>query len=111
LVISTILILDIYSSVTDAAASYRVLTREQERLVTAANDQEELNEQLQYYSSLEYQQQYAYDSLNLAHEGEQLFVVETEDRTIVQELEEEIDPILRDRHDLWWELVWELAKP
>jgi cell division protein FtsB len=100
--------LNIYFAIRDATNNYSLLKVEQERLEKVQTKNKELEEKLAYYSSLEYKERYARDSLNLVKPGEQIYVVETERREEYDLVEENPDPILKENNRLWWDVILEL---
>lgn len=102
-----VLIGDAYVSIDRAMKNYKSLALQEAKLQEEKKLGRELDEQLNYYASLEYKQRYAYDSLNLAREGEELYVVESREREQYSLDKPNPDPIKRDTPSLWWQLIWQ----
>lgn len=98
---------NIYHSIDDAIKNYKLLAIEEQKLNEVKKQGGELDEELDYYSSLEYKQRYAYDSLNLARGNEELFQVVTEERADYDLELNNPDPILKEEKDLWWEILFD----
>jgi hypothetical protein len=96
---------NIYFSISQAQKNYKLLEIEREKLATAQSQHDKLSSELEYYSSLEYQQRYAYDSLNLARSGEDLYLVETEERALYEPESTNPDPIAQENPQVWWQLL------
>ena len=99
-----------YSSIERAIRGSRLLEIERQKLEEEKRKAEELELELQYFSSLEYRQRYAYDSLNLARPGERIYNIEFGDRERYEISSYNPDPIQVDDHRKWWNTVFEIVK-
>jgi hypothetical protein len=105
-----ILMFDIYFSVQSAVENYKLLEFEEQRLQQTEEEASELSQEIEYYSSLEFRQRYAYDSLNLARAEERLYAVQTADRQQFEIEEVNSDPIAVEDEQLWWDLLFDEAR-
>jgi hypothetical protein len=106
IVVIITLSLDIYFSVKDAVKNYKLLAQEEQKLQEVLAESKELDEELDYYGSLEYKQRYAYDSLNLARENESIYLIETGGDIEYGAEKKNPDPIKRENKRFWWELLF-----
>jgi len=97
---------DIYIIITQATKNYKLLAQEQQKLDLVTQTNRKLDQDLSYYSSLEYRQRYAYDSLNLAKPGESLYIIDNSTRPDFQIKQEVVDPIAKDDPTGWWNLLF-----
>lgn len=95
----------IYYAVENAGKNYELLVAEQKKLADVRKTNEDLSHQAEYYASLEYKQRYAYDSLNLAREGERLYLIESRQREQYDLEKKNPDPVKSEDKRLWWELL------
>ncbi len=106
-ILAVILVFNIYSKLAEVPQNYAVMTAENERLQKAQEKKRELEQEIEYYSSLEYRRRYGYDSMNFAREGESIYLVNPGGREFVQLEETQPDPILREDNKIWWDLFWQ----
>lgn len=101
------LVFNIYVSVNSAVENYKLLAYERERLEDTREEGKELDQEIAYFSSLEYKQRYAYDSLNFARQGEELYHIETGKREGYELEEVNYDPVQKDNKSVWWQVLYE----
>jgi|GEM_PF-2323792 len=101
---------NIYNTVLQATASKQFLEQEQQKLLLEQQRNDQAEEDLKYFSSLEYQRRYAYDSLNLVAPGEKLYLIESNTRTKYFIDKKNTDPIQKENYQLWWQWLYNLMQ-
>ncbi len=105
--LAVILVFNIYAKLAEVPQNYAVMTAENDRLQKAREKKLELEQEIEYYSSLEYRRRYGYDSMNFAREGESIYLINPEGRSFVELEEHQPDPILRADNKIWWDIFWQ----
>ncbi len=96
-------------NISRARVSYAVLETENQRLLLAKAESAKLEQDLEYYSSLEYRKRYAYDSLNLARDGEEIYIIDGATRDDFSFEQVEVDPVKRNDSKYWWDFTVNLV--
>lgn len=96
-----------YQAVINAVQDYQTLGDTKEQLSELQADQQVLEQNLEYYRSVDFRERYAYDSLNLAKPGESVYLVETSSRVSYDLETENTDPIVLHERQLWWDLLFQ----
>ncbi len=102
------LIANIYASLVQAGQNYNTLVQEEEKLDKLRSRSSELQSSVDYFSSLEYKQRYAYDSLNMTRPGEQLYLVELSERESYELVRKNPEPIQEAETQQWWNYLKEM---
>lgn len=100
------LIGSIYNSVIQTAQNQQLLRQEKSKLELERVKSEKLAQQYEYYTSIEYRQRYAYDSLSLARPGEKLYSVEIEPREEYELQKKNPEPVRQGPEGDWWTLLF-----
>jgi cell division protein FtsB len=89
LIIIVTLTSNIYRAYNDGVRNLGRLKIEEEKLIKLQEENAKLNEEENYYKSIEFRKAYARDSLNLSKEGETLYLVirdENEEEAVEEDL-------------------------
>jgi hypothetical protein len=107
LVVLTILFsFNILQTINKAVDDYQVLSVERGKLAKIKGESNDLDKELGYYSSLDYRKQYAYDSLNLARDGESIYYIDLRDRKPLDLDKPNPDPVKRTDNKAWWNFLF-----
>ncbi len=97
---------NIYLNISKASQNYQVLDGEKQKLQEIKKQNEQYTHLSNYYDSLEYKQRYAYDSLGMVKKGEEIYIVEKDERENYEVEKANYDPIKKENKELWWDLIW-----
>jgi cell division protein FtsB len=106
LIIIVTLTSNIYRAYNDGVRNLGRLKIEEEKLIKLQEENSKLNEEENYYKSIEFRKAYARDSLNLSKEGETLYLVIRDENEEVA-LEEDLlfDPNTVNKSKQWKLLI------
>lgn len=97
------LTINIWNSYEKGLHNSKVIAQEEAKLAKLEDENQDLTEQVQYYSSIEYKRIYARENQNLAEPGERLYFIERDDEELVIDyIKEETDKIELQNNSYWW---------
>ncbi len=98
----TYLSVSIFRVISRGRQNYELIALETEKLNKLKGEGEVLSEESEYDRSLEFEENYARNSLNYARPNQELYFVKREEQIDYEYLQKNKDPIVLDMNKEWW---------